>query len=142
MNQMEQLFALAWSSTIIKLVVLLVLMDMVFGSIRAIREHKFNSCCGIDGAIRKISMIVAIAFLLIFDKISGLNFISLVPEEIRGYIKLNTIGASEFFGLFFLAYEVVSILKNMTLCGLPVKKLWDSVRKFLQKYTNELPDDN
>ena len=31
-------------------------------------------------------------------------------------------------------------LKNMTLCGLPVKKIWETVRNFLGKYTEELPD--
>lgn len=36
--------------------------------------------------------------------------------------------------------EVVSIFKNMALCGLPVKKVWEKVREFLAKYTDELPD--
>lgn len=34
----------------------------------------------------------------------------------------------------------VSIFKNMALCGLPVKKVWEKVREFLAKYTDELPD--
>ena len=38
------------------------------------------------------------------------------------------------------SYEVVSIFKNMALCGLPVKKVWEKVREFLAKYTDELPD--
>lgn len=37
-------------------------------------------------------------------------------------------------------HEVVSIFKNMALCGLPVKKVWEKVREFLAKYTDELPD--
>ena len=28
----------------------------------------------------------------------------------------------------------------MALCGLPVKKVWATVRAFLGKYTDELPD--
>ena len=40
----------------------------------------------------------------------------------------------------YIAYEVVSIFKNMALCGLPVKKVWEKVREFLAKYTDELPD--
>jgi len=39
-----------------------------------------------------------------------------------------------------LYHEVVSIFKNMALCGLPVKKVWEKVREFLAKYTDELPD--
>lgn len=38
--------------------------------------------------------------------------------------------------------EIVSILKNMSLCGLPVKKVWRTVKKALSKYTNELPTDS
>lgn len=29
----------------------------------------------------------------------------------------------------------------MYLCGLPVKKIWQTVKAFLQKYTDELPTD-
>jgi len=28
----------------------------------------------------------------------------------------------------------------MTLCGLPIKGIWEKVRAFLTKYTEELPD--
>ena len=48
---------------------------------------------------------------------------------------------AEFFALLYIAYEVVSILKNMTLCGLPVKRLWQVIRDGLKKYTSELPDN-
>ena len=34
----------------------------------------------------------------------------------------------------------MSIFKNMALCWLPVKKVWEKVREFLAKYTDELPD--
>lgn len=40
-----------------------------------------------------------------------------------------------------ITYEIISILKNMYLCGLPVKKIWQTVKAFLQKYTDELPTD-
>ena len=55
-------------------------------------------------------------------------------------IGLDTVGVAEFFALLYIAYEVVSIFKNMALCGLPVKKVWEKVREFLAKYTDELPD--
>lgn len=38
---------------IIQLVVLAIVCDTVFGVLRAIKEKKFNSCAGIDGAIRQ-----------------------------------------------------------------------------------------
>lgn len=140
MDRIIELLALAWSSPIIKLVILAVVMDTCFGCIRAIKEHKFNSCFGIDGAIRKISMVASLAFLLVLDQIVHLNLIGFIPEAIRSYLPVNSIGVAEFFGLLYIAYELVSILKNMTLCGLPVKHIWEAIKKFLSQYTDELPD--
>lgn len=136
------LLALAWGSAIIKLNIWSVVVDTFFGVIRAIKEHKFNSSFGIDGAIRKISMIASLAFLLVLDRIVQINLIGFIPETIRTYLPVDAIGVAEFFGLLYIAYELVSILKNMTLCGLPVKRLWEMVKKFLSQYTNELPDNN
>ncbi|WP_460646296.1 phage holin family protein [Lacrimispora xylanolytica] len=141
MDRITELLALAWGSPIIKLVILAVVMDTCFGCIRAIKEHEFNSCFGIDGAIRKISMVASLAFLLILDRIVHLNLIGFIPEAIRSYLPVNAIGVAEFFGLLYIAYELVSLLKNMTLCGLPVKRLWEAVKKFLTQYTDELPDN-
>ena len=140
MDKILELFALAWGSSIIKLVILAVVMDTCFGCIRAIKEHKFNSGFGIDGAIRKISMVASLAFLLVLDQIVHLNLIGFIPEAIRSYLPVNSIGVAEFFGLLYIAYELVSILKNMTLCGLPVKHIWEAIKKFLSQYTDELPD--
>lgn len=61
-------------------------------------------------------------------------------QQARTYLGLDTVGVAEFFALLYIAYEVVSIFKNMALCGLPVKKVWEKVREFLAKYTDELPD--
>ena len=141
MERIEELIAMAWASQIIKVVIVAVVMDSVFGCIRAVKEKKFNSCFGIDGAIRKISMLVSIAFLLVLDRIVGLNLIGFIPEAVRTYLPVDHIGSAEFFALLYIAYEMVSILKNMTLCGLPVKRLWKTIRDGLKKYTNELPDN-
>ncbi len=141
MDRITELLSLAWGSPIIKLVILAVVMDTCFGCIRAIKEHEFNSCFGIDGAIRKVSMLASIAFLLLLDRIVHLNLIGFIPDVIRSYLPVNAIGVAEFFGLLYIAYELVSILKNMTLCGLPVKRLWETVKKFLTQYTDELPDN-
>jgi toxin secretion/phage lysis holin len=130
------------TNKIIMLVMVAVVFDTVFGVIRAIKEHKFNSCFGIDGAIRKISMVISIAGLYVVDRLVHLNLIGFVPEEARAYIGMETIGTAEFFGLLYICYEVVSILKNMYLCGLPVRRVWNMVKKFLQNYTDELPDDD
>ena len=130
------------NNPIVQAVVLAVVMDTIFGVGRAIKERRFNSCVGIDGAIRKISMIVSLAFLGVADMLMGINLIGFVPEEIVQYLPegLQEIGLASFFGLLYLGYEIVSILKNMALCGLPVKKIWITVQQFLGKYTQELPD--
>lgn len=138
---MERIFLLideALQSDIIQTVILAVCMDTVFGLLRAAKQHKLNSSFGIDGAIRKVSMVMSIAFLLILDAISNINFLGMLPEEVRSAFG-NKIGAAEFFGILYIAYEAVSILKNMALCGLPVRGVWTKVKGFLNKYTNELP---
>lgn len=125
---------------IIQLVVLAIVCDTVFGVLRAIKEKKFNSCAGIDGAIRKVGMLISLVFMLAIDVLIKINLIGFIPEQARTYLGLDTVGVAEFFALLYIAYEVVSIFKNMALCGLPVKKVWEKVREFLEKYTDELPD--
>ena len=141
---MEKIFEIinaAAANPMLQLVVLAIVFDTIFGVIRAIKEHKFNSCVGIDGAIRKISMVISLVFLLIADQIIAVNLIAFVPETIRSYIGLDAVGLTGFFSLLYIAYEIVSILKNMTLCGLPVRIIWDELKAILGKYTAELPDD-
>ena len=141
---MEKIFEIinaAAANPMLQLVVLAIVFDTIFGVIRAIKEHKFNSCVGIDGAIRKISMVISLVFLLITDQIIAVNLIAFVPETIRSYIGLDAVGLTGFFSLLYIAYEIVSILKNMTLCGLPVRIIWDKLKAILGKYTAELPDD-
>ena len=135
----EKIFMEMATSKLIETVVLLIVLDTLFGVIRAIKEHSFNSSVGIDGAIRKISMLISLVGLQIADIILNINLIGFVPQEVREFIKFDSIGLAGFFSLLYIAYEGVSVLKNMTLCGLPVKKLWEVVRKFLSKYTKELP---
>ena len=141
MDKIFEIINAAAANPMLQLVVLAIVFDTIFGVIRAIKEHKFNSCVGIDGAIRKISMVISLVFLLIADQIIAVNLIAFVPETIRSYIGLDAVGLTGFFSLLYIAYEIVSILKNMTLCGLPVRIIWDKLKAILGKYTAELPDD-
>ena len=63
----------------------------------------------------------------------------------KEYIQLlgiQKMGVCEFFCLLFVLYEVVSILKNMTLCGLPVpERVREYIQKFLDDMTDELPKE-
>lgn len=137
---LTQFIDAAAHNRVIQLVVLAIVCDTIFGVLRAVKEKKFNSCAGIDGAIRKVGMLISLVFMLAIDVLVKVNLIAFIPESVRTYLGLTTVGVAEFFSLLYIAYEVVSILKNMTLCGLPIKGIWEKVRAFLTKYTQELPD--
>lgn len=137
---LTQFIDAAAQNRVIQLVVLAIVFDTIFGVLRAVKEKKFNSCAGIDGAIRKVGMLISLVFMLAVDVLVKVNLIAFIPESVRTYLGLTTVGVAEFFSLLYIAYEVVSILKNMTLCGLPIKGIWEKVRAFLTKYTEELPD--
>jgi toxin secretion/phage lysis holin len=141
MITLKYIYVEAAHNKLIQLVIIAIITDTVFGMLRAIKDHDFNSCFGINGAIRKCAMILSIILLVIVDYITQFNLIGFLPEEVRRFFG-ESIGISEFFEILFLTYEVVSILKNMVLCGLPVKKVWLYVKMFLSKYTDELPDDD
>ena len=133
------------NNTFFQAVALAIVFDTLMGLLRAVKERAFNSCFGINGAIRKVAMVFCILLLGLADRIIGLNLIGFIPKEIWTLIGMQTpavIGLMEFFTILFIMYEIVSILKNMTMAGLPVKGLWMKVKKFLSKYTTELPDDD
>lgn len=119
-----------------------VLLDTILGVLRAIKEHKFNSCVGIDGAIRKVAMLFSVLLLMFIDSLVEINFLFMVPEEYLQYLGLTRLGMCELFCILYILYEAVSVLKNMTLCGLPVPiKLKSFIQKFLDDMTEELPKE-
>lgn len=142
MGFIAEIYNHATHNTLLILVVLAVICDTCFGIIRAIKEKKFNSNFGIDGALRKIAMLLSLVFLVIVDAVIQVNLIGFIPMDARTALGMETVGVAEFFSILYLAYEVVSILKNMVLCGLPVRSIWSAVKKFLGKYTTELPDED
>lgn len=141
MDKLIEIYTTAAGNKFLQLVLIAIVLDTLFGVLRAIKERRFNSNFGINGAIRKCGMLVCLLTLVIVDRIAGVNLIGFIPEWVRKYAGVDRIGTMEFFAILFAAYEIVSILKNMYLCGLPVKKIWQTVKAFLQKYTDELPAD-
>lgn len=139
---MDKIITLLSSNSFVKILLIAVALDTILGVLRAIKEHKFNSCAGIDGAIRKAGMLLSVCFLMATDVIMHINVLSMVPEEYVQLLGIDKMGICEFFSLLFILYELVSILKNMTLCGLPVPtkiKRW--IQKFLDDMTEELPEE-
>lgn len=119
-----------------------VLMDTFLGVLRAIKEHKFNSCIGIDGMIRKVAMLFSVIFLMIIDSITQIDFLFMIPDEFLQYVGIDRLGICALFCLLFILFESISILKNMTLCGLPIPgKLKNFIQKFLDNMTEELPEE-
>lgn len=138
-NTLREIFESTIHNKLIIAVILAIVFDTIFGIIRAIKQRKWNSSVGINGALRKIGMLIAVMALALVDYILTFNMIGFLPEDVRPYLGTR-IGLTEFFSILFVAYEVVSILKNMYMSGLPVKWVWVRVYKFLSKYTDELPD--
>lgn len=139
---MEKILMLLAKNSFIRILLIAVTLDTLLGVLRAIKEHKFNSCVGIDGAIRKAAMLFSVCLLMATDVIMHINMLGMVPDKYIQIIGIQKLGICEFFCLLFILYEAVSILKNMTLCGLPVPvriKKW--VQKFLEDMTEELPEE-
>ena len=130
-------------NNLIKIFVILVLLDIFMGVCRALIERKFNSTIGIDGAIRKVAMIGCITFLVLLDTCSDFNLLFVLPENLRSALNLGKVGLSDFFALLFALCEIASVLKNMSLCGLPVGKKWqEKLNNLLEKMTDEMPTTN
>lgn len=130
--------ALAGNS-LIKLLVIAILLDTVLGTGRAVKQHSFNSSVGIDGAIRKVSMLVSAFLLMMSDMIVHFNLAAFIPAEYLKVFGLEKVGLCELFVILFLIFEAISILKNMVLCGLPVPvKVREWLEKFLDSMTAEL----
>lgn len=140
---MNKIIMLLAGNSFFRILLIAVTLDTILGVLRAIKEHKFNSCVGIDGAIRKSAMLLSVCLLMAVDVILNINVLFMVPQNYIELLGIHKLGICEFFSILFVLYEIVSILKNMTLCGLPVPmkiKRW--VQKFLEDMTEELPEEN
>lgn len=136
---MDQFLIELGQNSVLKLVCLFIVLDTAFGVLRAIKQRTFNSSFGIDGAIRKTAMIVSVLALFIADTVIGFNLLPFISTSSLEVIGIEDIGLTEFFGLLFVIYESLSILKNMALLGLPVPKtIRNKLENWLSKFTNEV----
>lgn len=113
-------------------------LDTILGLFRAIKEKKFNSNFGIDGAIRKSAMLISVLFLMFADMVVKINCIGFLSEDFRALIHIEKIGMGEFFAILFILYEAVSILKNLYLCGAPIPR---AVKELLEKFLLEMTEE-
>lgn len=58
-------------------------------------------------------------------------------------IEVKQIGIGVLFNILFIVYEIISILKNMVKCKLPIpKKLQSFLEKILNEFTTELKEND
>lgn len=124
-----------------KILIVVITFDVIFGVLRAIKERKLNSTIGIDGIIRKVGMMLSIICSLILDNILNIDLIMFIPTEIKEYIHITSIGISDLFTILYVIFEILSILKNMIRCKLPIpKKLQLFLEKILKEFTSEIKE--
>lgn len=137
-----QFFNIISKNVGIKVLLICVMLDTIFGILRAIKQRKLNSNIGIDGLIRKFGMMISVLFFIAIDYLVKLNLIFFIPEDIRTFIGVESIGISGLFVYLFIMYEMLSILKNMVLCDLPIpKKMQSILKEFFVKYTDEIQEE-
>lgn len=125
----------------VQLLSIFIVLDVIFGVLRAIRERKLNSTIGIDGIIRKVGMIITISVSILVDMIVRVDLIAFIPENIKDVLGLSKIGVSMIFNILYIIFEILSIFKNMYRCKLPLpKKLKVFLEKMLKEFTSEIKE--
>lgn len=129
--------------TTIIIVAVAIIFDTLLGFFLSVKDKKTYSSIGIDGMIRKASMLACVVFLVCLDYILHINIICWLPEQILQIFKIvhmDNIGISDVFSVLFVVFELLSILKNWALMGLPMfKGVNEWIEKFLETFTEELP---
>lgn len=129
------------NNSAIKVLAIFIILDTIMGILRAIKYKKINSAIGIDGMIRKAGMVLSIFFFYLVDFVIKIDLIGFIPEETKTFLNINKIGMGDLFSLIFITFEFLSVLKNMTLCKLPIpKKLQNFLNKLLKEFTQEIKE--
>ena len=125
----------------VKLLIIVIVLDTIFGILRAIKEKSLNSCIGIDGIIRKTGTLISIIFLALIDSIVNIDLIGFIPENVKNVLQFGKVGISDIFNLLFIIFEILSIFKNMILCKLPIpKKLQEFLENAMKEMTGEIKE--
>ena len=125
----------------VQLLIIFIVLDVIFGVLRSIRERKLNSTIGIDGIIRKVGMIITISISILVDMIVRVDLIGFIPENVKDVLGLSKVGVSMIFNILYIIFEILSIFKNMYKCKLPLpKKLKVFLEKMLKEFTSEIKE--
>lgn len=135
------LFKIFLENKLLKVLVVIIVLDTIFGVLRAIREKRINSGIGIDGIIRKVGMLISIIFFTLVDIVMEINLVGFLPQSLKSFLNIDSIGVSFLFNVLFIIFEMLSVLKNMVKCKLPIpKKLQKWLEKMLNEFTTELKE--
>lgn len=125
----------------IRFLVIFIVLDVIFGFLRSIKERKTNSTIGIDGIIRKTGMLITIVVTIILDKMAGIDLILFIPEELKNSIGIGKVGITTLFNSLYVIFEILSIMKNMRKCEIPLpNKLNKFLDKLLMEFTSEIKE--
>lgn len=123
----------------VKILIIVIALDTIFGILRAIREKTVNSAIGIDGIIRKVGMLICVFFLGLIDLIIKVDLIGFIPQDLKNYLSFEKVGINDLFMLLFIVFEILSIFKNMILCKLPIpRKLQQLLENVMKEFTSEI----
>ena len=125
----------------VQVLIIFIVLDVIFGILRAIRENKINSTIGIDGIIRKVGMMCTICVCILIDVIIDVDLIAFIPTGVKEVLGLTKLGVSGLFNALYIVFEILSIFKNMVKCKLPLpKKVQSFLEKLLKEFTSEIKD--
>lgn len=126
----------------VQLLIIFIVLDVVFGVLRAIKEGKLNSTIGIDGIIRKVGMIITICVCILVDTIIQVDLIGFIPDKVKEALGISKVGVGMIFNTLYIIFEILSIFKNMYKCKLPLpKKLKVYLEKILKEFTSEVKEN-
>lgn len=124
-----------------KILMLLIILDTIFGILRALKEKNLNSTIGIDGIVRKVGMLISIVFLNIIDNLTSIDFLGFIPDSVKEFIHMQRVGVASLFNILFIIFEGLSVLKNMIKCKIPIpKKVKVYLEKILKEFTSEIKE--
>ena len=106
---LRETLKLLTGNSFFEILLIAVVLDTILGVLRAIKEHKFNSCVGIDGAIRKAAMLLSVGLLMLVDIIMHINILFMIPEQYIKILGIQKLGVCEFFCLLFVLSEAVLV---------------------------------
>lgn len=125
----------------VKILCIVIVLDTIFGILRAIKERSVNSAIGIDGIIRKVGMLIAIFFLSLIDTIVNIDLIGFIPKTVKTTLNLGQVGVRDIFNILFIVFEILSIFKNMILCKLPIPaKFQEFLENIMKEFTGEIQE--